>query len=81
MCIRDSIICSSYLFILQPHYQPDQDEIVTDENAVNLGDLSGYIVEHSDGRYSFIDGYGNSVPIKNETAKQFISDGYEVKKE
>lgn len=75
------IICSSYLFILQPYYQPTQDEIVTDGNAVNLGNLVGYIVEHDDGSYSFQDESGNILPIKNETANVLISIGYEVKKE
>lgn len=82
-----SIICFvlimvlSYAFVIQPLYNPPMEEIVTDENAVDLGMLTGYIIEYDDGSYSFVDEYGNSVPIKNETAKQFISDEYEVKKE
>lgn len=82
-----SIICfvlimvASYAFVIQPLYNPPIEEIVTDENAVDLGMLAGYIIEYDDGSYSFVDEYGNLVPIKEETVEAFIAIGYEIQKE
>ena len=75
------ILFLSYTFIFQPQYQPPQNEIYTDAAVVVSGTLSGYILERKDGSFVFIDESGFEMEMKKETVDQFVSDGFEIRKE
>ena len=75
------IIVVSYTFILQPKYDPPEDDVVTESNMIDEGTLCGYILKHSDGSYSFIDDNGGIYPMQNDTADALASMGYEIQEE
>ena len=82
-----SIVCFallmiiSYLFILQPQYQPPEDEVFTQSDVESAGALSGYILANKDGTFTFIDEADFEIEIKKETVEQFVSFGFEIREE
>jgi len=75
------LIAASYLFVLQPYYQPAETEMVADSYVSESGDMTGYVIKHSDGSYTFVDSDGLSRPIQSENVELLISTGIEVKEE
>lgn len=75
------LIVVSYLFILQPQYQPPEEDVFTDTNVGVSGTLSGYILAKKDGTYVFIDETGFEMIMKKETVEIFASGGFEIREE
>ncbi len=81
-----SIICFSllmlisYTFVLQPQYQPAQEEIYSHSGVEEAGTLSGYILEKKDGSYLFVDESGLEMELSSEVF-EMLSEMYEVRKE
>ncbi|MBO5253908.1 MAG: M56 family metallopeptidase [Clostridia bacterium] len=81
-----SILCFSllmllsYSFVLQPQYQPPQEEIYSHSGVDEAGTLSGYILEKKDGSYIFIDESGLEFKLTPKTLEVF-SEMFEVRKE
>ena len=70
---------ASYCFILQPAFDPPEEDIYTDSSVREIHTL--YLIKHKDGTYSevFEDGWKERVPIGYEDV--FLSQGYEIVEE
>ena len=69
----------SYSFIIQPHYDAPNDEIVTNHLDFEFSQNNSYLVKNSDNSYSlYIDNqyFGN---IDTEKAEILLNDGFSVK--
>lgn len=81
-----SIICFmllllvSYSFILQPQYQPPQDEVY-EVGTQTAGTLSGYILARKDGTYAIVDETGFEIPVQKENVDVLISGGFKIREE
>ena len=75
------VMAISYSFILQPKYDPPADEVVTDKGARDTGKLSGYILKHTDGSYSFVNDDGSMNSMLEESVDVFTSYGYKIQEE
>lgn len=75
------LIMFSYSFILQPQYQPPEEDVFTDSNVGTAGTLSGYILIRNDGTYIFVDETGFEIEITKEVFDQFTSFGCEIREE
>ena len=68
----------SYSFIIQPHYDAPEDEIVTDSVTVEVSKDNSYLIKNSDETYTlYIDGIA-SVSIDEEYADMMEKDGFRV---
>lgn len=76
-----SIVCFSllmifsYMFILQPGYTPEEETGVFYLDDIPL---SGYIVKHWDGRYTFYNDDGRLIPLSEETADMLGENGFDI---
>lgn len=69
----------SYSFIIQPHYDAPNDEIVTNHLDFEFSQNNSYLVKNSDNSYSlYIDNqyFGN---IDTEKAEILLNDDFSVK--
>lgn len=69
----------SYSFIIQPHYDAPEDEIVTDHLITEFSSEDSYLIENANGTYTL---YYNNEPISEiglDSARMMIEDGFTVK--
>lgn len=71
---------ASYLFILQPGWDPPEEEINTD-GYVEIDNKGAYLIKHKDGTWSYVFPDGTIASVSEDTAKVFIQDGDIVKEE
>lgn len=71
----------SYLFVVQPRYDPPMTDIYSDSLTGELDWSNGYILKCKDGTYYMISGGKEPTRIKSETAELFASVGTEIKEE
>lgn len=74
------LIALSYCTIFQPDYDAPYNEIVTDANAREILPEDVYIIQHTDGSYSFV-AEGEPRTFSKEMAEIFIQGGTKVIKE
>lgn len=79
IAVSIGIWLASYCFILQPAFDPPEEDIYTDSSVREIHTL--YLIKHKDGTYSevFEDGWKERVPIGYEDV--FLSQGYEIVEE
>ena len=76
-----SIVCftvlliTSYLFVLQPGYVPQEETGVFYLEDIRL---SGYIVKHWDDRYTLYNDDGRLIPLNEETAELLKENGFDM---
>lgn len=79
LIIMTIVFVFSYSFIIQPHYDAPNDEIVTSHLDFEFSQSNSYLVKNSDNSYSlYIDNqyFGN---IDTEKAEILLNDGFSVK--
>lgn len=75
------LFVASYVFVVQPYYDPPTEDIYTSNVITGFDSNNGYILKHSDGSYSMVINGNEPVPIKEDNVKMLIEAGYEVKEE
>lgn len=81
-----ALFFASYLFILQPGWDPPLEDINTN-GYVDISNKGSYLIKHKDGTWSQVFPKSEMFPdglvadISEETVKVFIKDGIEVKEE
>lgn len=76
-----ALFFASYLFILQPGWDPPTEEITENDRYVETNSEESYLLKHKDGTWSQVFQNGLVADLSEETAKVFIQDGIEVKEE
>lgn len=71
----------SYIFVLQPYYEPPAEDIYTDTTVIGDNWSEGYILKHKDGSYSFVSKTGKIYDMNEENLGLFLEGGYELKEE
>lgn len=71
---------ASYLFILQPRYDPPAEEINAD-GYVDISAEGAYLIKHKNGAWSYVLPDGTVASAREETTKVLIQDGIEIKEE
>ncbi len=74
------IFFASYLFILQPGYDPPAEEINVD-GYMDISNEGSFLIKHKDGTWSFVLTDGRACSTSEEVANVFIQDGIEIKEE
>ena len=79
LIITIAVFIFSYSFIIQPHYDAPEDEIVTNHFVTEFSSEDSYLVENSNGTYTL---YYKDKPISeigSDSAKMMIDDGFSIK--
>ncbi len=76
-----TLFLASYLFILQPSYDPLAKDITEGGKYVETDNQRAYLLKHKDGTWSYVFPDGTVASVSEETAKAFIQDGDIVKEE
>ncbi len=72
----------SYVFVLQPHYDPPVSEMVPEGQGNNTKIVeASYLVKHADGSYSLVLSDGMEIDISGDSLDMMLSQNYEVKEE
>lgn len=63
----------SYLFVIQPAYDPDEEDIYTNDSVYvpDLGET--YLIKHEDGSYSFVSEDGIQIVLDEAAAEKLVS--------
>lgn len=72
------LLVISYSFILQPQYQPPEEDVFTHSDVETTGTLTGHILARQDGTYIFVDETGFEMEIGKETVDVFAATGIEI---
>ena len=78
LIITIAVFIFSYSFIIQPHYDAPEDDIVPNSSAWEFSQENAYIVENTDGTYSlYIDDmlFGS---LDAKTAEMLLKDGFKL---
>lgn len=75
------VFVGSYLFILQPYYEPPVRDIFENSSVQRIDINEEFIVKHKNGSYSLVLATGEELDIQKATVDIFVSCGTELKEE
>ena len=78
LIITIAVFIFSYSFIIQPHYDAPENEIITDNVTEEVSSDNAYLVENSDGTYTLYIDNVPSVCIDANYAEMMEQDGFKV---
>ncbi len=79
LIITIAVFIFSYSFIIQPHYDAPEDEIVTNQSATEFTSEDSYLVENPDGTYILYHDNNPISEIDSEYARMMLEDGFTLK--
>src|SRR5699024_2414213 len=79
LIITIAVFIFSYSFIIQPHYDAPEDEIVTNQSATEFTSEDSYLVENPDGTYILYHDNNRISEIDSEYARMMLEDGFTLK--
>lgn len=74
------LLVLSYLFVVQPRYEPPMNEIVENSQMTELIASDEFILKDKNGNYFLVTG-GEHIPINATTADIFLADGTKIEEE